>query len=71
MDELQDTGDFLEVPESEQMDEDDLVLAEVNEDEFDTMEDVEDGDEYVVLSTADLDDEDLDDDSDYDEEDVD
>jgi hypothetical protein len=53
---LQDTGDFLEVPESERLDEDIWEPEDVSPDEFEDMRDVPDG-EYVELSTASLDEE--------------
>lgn len=55
--EMMDTGDYLAVPEDQQLDEDDFVPEEVNEDEFSLLRDVPDGEE-VVLSTAYLDEED-------------
>ena len=51
MAEMKDTGDFLEVPEDERLDEDTYVPGEVNEDEFQDLSWVPDGD-YVELSTA-------------------
>lgn len=52
----QDTGDLLEVPVKDRLEEDDFVLEEVNEDEHRTdFTDVPDGN-VVTLSTAYLDD---------------
>lgn len=56
MGEPQDVGDFLEVPEDQRLEEDDLVPEEVNADEFNQLHDVPEG-EYVELDTAYLDDE--------------
>lgn len=49
--ELQDTGDFLEVPEDQRYDIDDPDHEDANEDEFADLSHIPDGD-YVVLSTA-------------------
>ena len=51
MSRLQDTGDFLEVPEDQQLEEDDYVPEEDNRDEFEDLSSVPAG-AYVVLSTA-------------------
>lgn len=58
--EPEDIGDILHVPEDQRLDVDDTPDNEVNEDEFQTdFSDVPDG-EVVELSTAHLDDDELD-----------
>jgi hypothetical protein len=52
-----DTGVLLEVPKSQQLDEDDPAYEDDNEDQFTDLSGVPDG-EVVTLSTADLDEED-------------
>ena len=51
---LLDTGDYLEVTESERLNQDVWDDEDVNPDELQTMDDVPDGDD-VELSTASLD----------------
>ena len=49
--ELQDIGDFLEVPEDQRYEVDEADPEQENEDQFADLSHVPDGD-YVVLSTA-------------------
>lgn len=51
MSEPRDTGELLEVPEDQRLDEDDYLPEEDNEDAFADLSSVPDG-KYVKLSTA-------------------